>query len=214
LKFSETQQIEWLRPSAVRPQGHYISDGGIYIDRDGRLWVPCGNDGILTAKTDDTTDTVANPPIWTSESQGIEEMVGEEIALPPGGRPVLTAQDETLFTIDDPDSFTARHFSVNLWQNNGLSSAQDIAYCPNQPRFLVVTSDDFAVGNPQVPTSNFSSYSADGGQTWTRFPSITGVRIQVFFTTGSSRWARAAPAMRTIRRGATISFGCQAMSTA
>jgi photosystem II stability/assembly factor-like uncharacterized protein len=173
LKFSETQPIEWLRPSAIRPQGHYISLGGIYMDVNGALWVPGANDGILTAGTNDAMDTSSNPPVWSSVSEGIEEMVGEEIALPPGGKPVLSVEDETLFTISDPDQFTAQHFSENLWENNdGLSSAQDISYCPNQPRFLVVTSDNLST-NPQLATSHFSSYSQDGGQTWHRFSSIT-----------------------------------------
>ncbi|WP_165864196.1 WD40/YVTN/BNR-like repeat-containing protein [Capsulimonas corticalis] len=174
LKFSETQPIQWLRPSAIRPQGHGISDGGIYIDTNGTLWVPGANDGILAAHTNDAVDTAASPPVWSSFSQGIEEMVGMEIALPPGGKPILTVEDETLFTIDDPDKFTAKHFGVNLWDNNnGLSSSQDIAYCPNAPRFLAVTTDNFFAGNPQAATAHYSSYSTDGGDTWTPFPSIT-----------------------------------------
>lgn len=174
LKFSETQPIQWLRPSAIRPQGHYISEGGIYMDNTGALWIPGANDGILTAVPDDSTDTASNPPVWTSVSQGIEEMVAQQIALPPGGKPVLSVEDETLFTISNPDQFTAKHFDVNLWDHNdGLSSAQDIAYCPNQPKFLVVTSDNLSTGNPQAASCHFSSYSGDGGATWHRFGSIT-----------------------------------------
>jgi len=173
LVFSETQQIEWLRPSPIRPQNHYISEGGIYIDGSGTLWIPGANDGILSAKPDDTVDSAKNPPIWSSVSQGIEEMVAQSAALPPGGKPVLTVEDETLFTISDPDAFTAKHFPLNLWDNNnGLANAQDISYCPNNSKYLALTADNAYANNPQVMSSNFGSYSTDGGDTWKRFPSI------------------------------------------
>jgi hypothetical protein len=172
LRFSETQPIEWLRPSPIRPQGHYVSNGGIYADVAGRLWIPGANDGILSVLPDPAPD--AGPPTWTAISEGIEEMVAMEPALPPGGKPVLSVEDETLFVIDNPDRFTARHFSENLWDGSGgLASAQDIAWCPNDPSYLVVTADNLSMGSPQAMAAHRSSYSTDGGATWTRFRSIT-----------------------------------------
>jgi hypothetical protein len=174
LSYSSTQPIEWLRPSPIRPQGHYLSISGLYMDPNGNLWVACGNDGIITTTPSDATDSLANPPVWYSSSTGIEEMVAEIPVIPPGGKPVLTVEDETLFTITNPDTFTAQHYPINLWNNNnGLSTAQDISYVPNQPQFLAVTTDNLAAGNPLLMTSNFAGYSVDGGNTWSLFPSIT-----------------------------------------
>jgi photosystem II stability/assembly factor-like uncharacterized protein len=172
LHYSSTQTIQWLRPSPIRPDGHYESTSNLYMDTLGRLWVSGGNDGVLTCRPDDTANSITHPPVWTSDSQGIEEMVAQSCVLPPGGQPVLSAEDETCFTIQNPELYTALHFSINLWKgNNGLSSAQDITYCPNQPRFLVVTTANVSAGNPV--NANYASYSTDGGLTWTRFASIT-----------------------------------------
>ncbi|MGC2618632.1 MAG: sialidase family protein, partial [Acidobacteriaceae bacterium] len=173
LQFSSTQPIAWLRPSSFRPQGHYDSVSALYMDPAGVLWIACGNDGILTNTPNDTTDSIANPPIWTSSSEGIEEAVAEPSAIPPSGNPVLTVEDETLFTITDPSTYSAQHFPIDLWANNdGLSSATDSNYAPNQPQYVVEVSDNLSEGNTTALSSNFSGYSADGGNTWQVFPSI------------------------------------------
>ena len=172
--FSTTQPIGWLTPSPIRPQNHYISVSGLYMDPSGKLWINCGNDGIITATPNDATDTSANPPVWTSSSVGIEEMVAEESILPPGGKPGLTVEDEALFTILNPDASTALHFPIILWDNtnNGLATGQDITYAPNQPLYLAQTADNSAANNPLKQFAQFGGYSADGGLTWNLFPSV------------------------------------------
>lgn len=173
VQYSTAQPIEWLRPSSFRPQGHYDSVSALYMDPSGILWIACGNDGILTNTPNDATDSIANPPIWTSSSEGIEEAVAEPSVIPPGGDPVLTVEDETLFTITDPSTYFASHFPIDLWANNdGLSSATDSNYAPNQPQYVVEVTDNLSEGTTTAPSSNFSSYSADGGKTWQVFPSI------------------------------------------
>ncbi|MGB6974476.1 MAG: fibronectin type III domain-containing protein [Terracidiphilus sp.] len=175
LQFSTTQTIEWLRPSSFRPQGHYVSQSGLYIDTLGRLWAPTGNDGIISTTPNDATDSASNPPVWTSVSEGIEEMVAEHAAIPPGGLPVVTVEDETLFTIQDPDAFTAEHFPINMWNGAlGLGEGLDVSYSPNAPQYLAITSFDGAGWPaPTAQAAQYGAYSADGGSTWNLFPSET-----------------------------------------
>jgi hypothetical protein len=169
IQFASNQTIEWLDPSSFRPQGHYISASGLYFDATGKLWIAGANDGIMTY-TPGNSDTAST---WTSISEGIEEAVAEPSVIPPGGDPVLTVEDETLFTITDPDTYTAQHFPVNLWSNgDGLASATDSNYAPNQPKYVVVVTDNLSEGNTTAPSANYSGYSADGGITWQVFPSI------------------------------------------
>jgi hypothetical protein len=178
--YSPTQEIQWLRPSAVRPDGHFESTSGLYMDAAGKIWCPGGNDGTMTFTPNDAVDSDANPIVWTAASQGIEELVGHHVIIPPGGYPIITAEDEGPFTILDPDAYTAVHHpGVSYWNssnspNTGLSEGQDLNYCPNQPAFVVATSDNGFYGRePVFPGQYFSSYSTDKGLTWTRFASIT-----------------------------------------
>jgi len=170
VQFASNQTIEWLNPSSFRPQGHYISASGLYFDGSGKLWIAGANDGIMTY-TPSNSDTSST---WTSISEGIEEAVSEPSVIPPGGDPVLTVEDETLFTITDPDTYTAQHFPIDMWSNggDGLSSATDSNYAPNQPKYIVEVTDNLSEGNTASLTSNYSGYSADGGITWQVFPSI------------------------------------------
>jgi hypothetical protein len=151
-----------------------MSVSGMYMDPSGRLWITGGNDGIITAMPNDATDSSTNPPVWTNSSVGIEEMVSMWGILPQGGKPVFSFEDETLFTIDDPDTETAQHFPIVLWDNgnNGLSSGQDINYAPNQPLYMVQDANNSLAGTPTNRSSQFSGYSADGGATWNLFQSI------------------------------------------
>ncbi|MGD0470006.1 MAG: hypothetical protein ABSA54_16630 [Terriglobales bacterium] len=169
MQFASDQTISWLDPASFRPQGHYVSVSGLYFDASGRLWAAGANDGIMTytPRNSDTSTT------WTSISEGIEEAVAEPSVIPPGANPVLTVEDETLFTIKDPDTYNAQHFPIDTWDdNNGLSDATDSSYSPNQPKDVVELSDNLDAGNPLVQSSEFSGYSTNGGETWNLFPSI------------------------------------------
>jgi hypothetical protein len=170
MQFSTTQPIEWLRPQADRPQGHYVSTSGLYFDGSGTLWVAGANDGIMTY-TPGNTDTSST---WTSNSEGIEEAVAEPAVIPPGGKPLLPVEDETMFIITDPSTYTAAHFPLDLWTDgSGLACATDSNYLPNQPLFDVISTFNVATGNVLALAGNFSGYSTDGGTTWQVFPSIS-----------------------------------------
>jgi fibronectin type 3 domain-containing protein len=169
MQFASNQTIEWLSPSSFRPQGHYVSVSGLYFDAAGTLWAAGANDGIMTYTPSDLDTSTT----WTSNSEGIEEAVAEPSVIPPGGKPVLTVEDESLFTISDPDTYTALHYPIDTWNsNNGLASATDSSYAPNQPKYVVALTNNIVAGNPLVQTSEYSGYSSDGGTTWQLFPSI------------------------------------------
>ncbi|MGP8252024.1 MAG: chitobiase/beta-hexosaminidase C-terminal domain-containing protein [Terracidiphilus sp.] len=173
-KWSTTQPILWLNPSSFRPQGYYVSESGLYFDSNENLWQPCGNNGIITTKPNDSTDTPSNPPTWTSMAEGIEEMETSAAAIPPGGIPVLGVADESEFSIPDPDTYTAQHYPINPWANGGygLGMSQDIAYAPNAPNFIVAPDANDETSQGTLPQFQYASYSNDGGNTWTEFPSV------------------------------------------
>ena len=173
--WSTIQPILWLNPSSFRPQGYFVSESGLYFDSSGKnLWQPCGNNGIITTTPNDATDTSSNPPTWTSMAEGIEEMETAAAAIPPGGSPVLGVADESEFTIPNPDTYTAEHYPISTWANGGygLGMSQDIAYAPNAPNFVVAPDANDETSQGTQPQFQYASYSNDGGNTWTEFPSI------------------------------------------
>jgi hypothetical protein len=54
------------------------------IDSAGNLWTPTGQEGPLTiAVATASAATQANPPKWTIVASGIEELVADELIVPP-----------------------------------------------------------------------------------------------------------------------------------
>jgi hypothetical protein len=146
----------------------FRSNGGVYLDSTNRLWSPQGNEGVLTYTLSPSNAETGNPKIqWTIQSQGIEELVGHEVVIPPGSgdKPIISVHDATAFFIDDPDQFTA---AMAQLQDQLISNGIGLSYCPNEPSYVVVFSSD---ANVTRSGKNYSGYSTDGGRTWTPFGS-------------------------------------------
>lgn len=102
-------------------------------------------------------------PAWTSQSLGIEQLVGNRIICPPGGEIVTISWDRPLFykTKASIGTYPSAH-----------GPAMDVAlrrmwagdYASSDPDYLAVLAD---------AGSGDSSFSTDGGQTWTPFVSQT-----------------------------------------
>ncbi|MFA6286401.1 MAG: sialidase family protein [Opitutaceae bacterium] len=156
----------WL-PQRVKGNDYgWRSNAGIYFDADARLWIPQGNEGMLTTMPSaDNTETVAAPLLWTIDSKGIEEFVTHDVVLIPGSgdRAVVAMEDGSAFLIKNPDTFEATQATL---QDQLISNGTGIAYCPNATNFVaVVTGDVHHTGSGK----DYSGYSTDGGVTWTQF---------------------------------------------
>lgn len=142
----------------------WISSGEYYFDPvvPNRFWV---SEGIGVWYADLTPAELADGRItFNFQSEGIEEMVPQDIIAPPGGAVVTFGQDRTGYRHEDPDTYSATQINPSEF-----SVGWDGAYRPNDPNYLVNTSADTQPfrGNP-----NYGSYSTDGGRTWNRFASI------------------------------------------
>lgn len=143
------------------------SNGGIMFDSAGALWLPQGNEGVLTytPKADNSENYEKAPPRWTIVAKGIEELVTHDVVLLPGcgDRAVVAVDDATGFVIDDPAAYAARQIKL---ADQLLSCSDGLAYCPSDPQYVVIsTSDYWHTGSGK----NYSGYSADGGKTWKLF---------------------------------------------
>jgi hypothetical protein len=159
LQFANT--LGWL-PQTVGMTYPWRSVGGIRYDAAGNLWICCGQEGMLTYRPTDT-ETSAAPPKWTIASDGIEELVTDQVVDPPGsGDTLITASmDTTGFTIPDPDDFSAQQIPL---QTQIISQGSGVAFCPDAPTYVAVSTSNTANLGP-----NQSGYSSDEGKTWTEF---------------------------------------------
>jgi hypothetical protein len=199
-----TSDIPYLAPSPIRPLGLSRSLGGFQMDKNGRLWLSTGNDGIVTVVPNDTANSETNPPGWSVSNRGIEQQVSGGVLLPPGQKPLMVAWEHTTFLIDNPDSFTGNTiFNLNTWAPSipsgpwdfvsGLSSAMMASYCPNATNFIVQNSADMHAMDPHENFRKWAGYSTDGGRTWSLFPSLVNrTHPEVLFGGQISVSARAA----------------------
>src|SRR5262249_14334270 len=121
-------------------------------------------EGIGVGFTTDIEHSTSTPSIC--QSLGIEPLVATSLVAPPGGKPVLASWDRALFTVNDPDVFPSTHGPTSRF-NMGWH----VDYASTDPSFLVGFVSDL---RRQIADGLDlqSSYSTDGGQTWTRFPTM------------------------------------------
>jgi hypothetical protein len=156
--------LGWLPQTVGMSGGEWHSNGGLKIDSAGNLWTPTGQEGPLTiAAATASAATQANPPQWTIVTSGIEELVADELVVPPGSGDTLivSAMDTTGFTIPNPDNFSAVQIPL---QQEIISQGTSVAYSPDTPSYIAITSS-----NVYTNGKNYSGYSTDGGKTWKAF---------------------------------------------
>ena len=156
--------LGWLPQKIGMTGSGWRSNGGLRLDAQGNLWVPTGQEGALTiASSVAAAATPANPPKWTISSTGVEEMVAQDIAIPPAGSDTIiaTAEDTTGFVIPNPDNFSAVQIPL---QQEIIAQGTSVEYAPDVPTYIGITSSNVYNNGP-----NYSGYSADGGRTWKRF---------------------------------------------
>ena len=148
---SDVPWLAWTNES-------YMSNGDMAFDPlvPDQLWFAQGI-GVWTASVPRQASSVA----WSSRSVGIEQLVANAIAAPPGGRPVVASWDRPLFYSANSDTFPAQHGPNNA---HSIVMGFQVDYAAGTPSFLAAVADWWGVEE--------SGYSTDGGQTWTRFPAL------------------------------------------
>ena len=110
----------------------------------------------------DIPDTETPPASITfnSASRGIEQLVANQVLVPPGGKPVLASWDRPVFYIDNPAAYPSIHGPDN---QNAIVMGWALDYASTEPSFIVGL---FNWWNLEK-----SGYSQDGGRSWQRFAS-------------------------------------------
>ncbi|MEM9819523.1 MAG: T9SS type A sorting domain-containing protein [Bacteroidota bacterium] len=153
--------VPWLQ-TTIDASGSWISPGEVLFDPvvPGRLWLA---QGVGVFRTTDINDEQIN---WQSINRGTETLVSNDIVAPPGHSPLVAAWDFGLFSLSNPDTYSAHRTSPD----HRFNSAWDLDYCENDPSFIVGILDDHRFCCPDGARQ--SGYSTDGGLSWNIFPSI------------------------------------------
>jgi hypothetical protein len=98
---------------------------------------------------------------WTDQSAGIEQLVANQILVPPGGQPVLASWDRPFFYISSLASYPATYGPI---ASDNIVAGWSIDYASSSPKFLVGIAEWWGTEN--------SGYSTNGGASWTQFASF------------------------------------------
>lgn len=151
----ESPKVSWLG----KQENYFLSTGELSFDayEKGKVWYAEGF-GVWWAR-----DLASVEIPWQAASEGIEEVCGNDIIAPPGGKPVGAMWDVGVFRFSDVNSYTAQR------SQPGFMSAWALDWCPKDPNFLVAV---FRSHLDFIPKAKSSGYSTDGGKTWSRFPAV------------------------------------------
>jgi hypothetical protein len=103
---------------------------------------------------------------WNSQSIGIEQLVANQIIVPPDGKPNVLSWDRPVFYLSNPDSFPSAHGPDNEY---AIVMGWAVDYARNNPSYVAAIMNWWG--------REKSGYSTDGGQTWTPFASYPDVNI-------------------------------------
>ncbi len=156
--------IPWLADAQQAEGGgatNFLSLGGATFNpTNPNQMILTGGTGVWTTTQVPTSGATSSTPVtWTDQSVGIENLVANEIIVPPGGDPVLASWDRPFFKITNPNSYPTTYGPV---ASDNIVAGWSVDYASSSPSFLVGIADWWGTEE--------SGYSTNGGQTWTKFP--------------------------------------------
>ncbi|MGF1597663.1 MAG: WD40/YVTN/BNR-like repeat-containing protein [Acidimicrobiales bacterium] len=151
-------QIPWLDVYGAE----WLSSGSLEFDRSdpGLLWFP---EGFAVWQT---TDIDQSQVTFTCATDGIENMVANDVVVPPGGVPVTARWDRGLFHQPSVEAAEATQGPTDRF-----NSAWDLDWTPADPDFVAAVVADHRFCCEGDGQAYLSGWSDDGGVTWQRFAS-------------------------------------------
>lgn len=158
--FRQPRRVATDIPWLAWTREDYMSVGDLQLDTatPNRLWFAEG----IGAWYADLTNFEKAPKFttFTSRNVGIEQLVTNQIIVPPDGKPIVAFWDRPVFYINDPEIYPSRHGPDNQY---AIVMGWALDYASTDAKVIVGIFNNWNVEK--------SGYSSDGGQTWTPFPS-------------------------------------------
>ncbi len=134
-----------------------------------RIWVTLGTGTFYIDLDGEST------LIWNEFSKGQEHLVSNDIVTFSNGNKLTAHWDFPIFLHTSPNDYPTEHLP-----NNRFNSCWDLSQSATDENFVVALIEDIRYCCWDDQTRN-SSYSEDGGQTWTKFPSMPGEEFDLNF---------------------------------
>src|SRR4029077_11453411 len=123
----------------------WLANSGLYMTTGGSAFNPLIPNELVTSAgvgVWNTTVPTANfqwntPVTWHDQSAGIEQLVANEIIVPPGGHPVVAAWGRGFFYISDPNTYASNYGPVN----GSFVAGWSLDYASSNPNFVVGIAD-------------------------------------------------------------------------
>lgn len=155
---AECSQIPWL--DLYDADNDFFSASSFTFDPtvQGLMWLP---EGFAMRQTTDLADGEIT---FTCQSEGIEELVANDVIVTPGGSVITASWDRPIFVHEDGQAALQQ-------PSTRFNSAWDLDWSPADPDFAVAVIGDHRFFNPDGVAYD-SVYTLDGGDTWDRFGSF------------------------------------------
>lgn len=102
----------------------------------------------------------AAKPKWVSQTRGIDELIVNDLIVPPGGKPIVAVQDRGVFRVENPELFPATHGPS---KDVPIRHVWSVDYAAGDSSFIAQVANGGA--------GDRSGFSKDGGRSWTPFES-------------------------------------------
>ena len=120
----------------------WLADTGPYMSIGGMRFSPSVpheiivSDGVGVWTTSFPKSRFAwnTPVVWNDQSVGIEQLVANDMAVPPGGDPVLASMDRAFFKIDNAAAYPSRYGPI---MSDKVVAGFSVDYASSDPSFFV-----------------------------------------------------------------------------
>ncbi len=161
------ENIPWL----AWTQTEWFTLGEAEFDpiETGRIWVTFGTGTFYIDLSDEGTY------VWNEFSKGQEHLVSNDVLSFSNGNKLTAHWDFPMFMHTPANEYPTQHLP-----SARFNSCWDLSQSPTDEQFVVALIEDIRYCCYDDETRN-SGYSEDGGQSWTRFPSMPGDEFDLIF---------------------------------
>jgi hypothetical protein len=162
--FGEKTRVARDIPWLATANESYMSSAALRFDPvvANKLWFAEGIGVWYSTNVFDRPTSTARI-VWNSHSLGIEQLVGRDVLVPPGGHHVFTAGlDRSVFRVPRANASYPLDY-VKMGSPAQLIAGWALEYSRSNPRHVVAIINGQGAGD-------LSGYSLDEGATWTKFP--------------------------------------------